>query len=100
MPKIAIYKFLTFFIFAYDALNEPPHLHIVKEKGSRQKSAKIWLESFRVVNMGSLTENDLNQALRIIKNNQQILIDTFNKVKEGKKITTIKFKQYEYLIKK
>jgi hypothetical protein len=30
MPKIAIYKFLTFFIVAYDALKEPPHLHVVK----------------------------------------------------------------------
>ncbi len=92
MPKIAIYKFLTFFIFSYDALKEPPHLHIVKEKGNRQKSAKIWLESLRIVDKGSLTISDLNQALRIIKNNQQILIDTFNKVKEGKKVTTIKFK--------
>lgn len=48
MPKIAVYKFLTFFIFAYDVLNEPPHLHIVKEKGTRQRSAKIWLETFKV----------------------------------------------------
>ena len=92
MPKIAVYKFLTFFIFSYDALNEPPHLHIVKEKGNRQKSAKIWLESLQVANKGSLTVNDLNIALRVIKNNQKILIDTFGKVKEGKKITTIKFK--------
>ncbi len=42
MPKIAIYKFLTFFIVAFDAQKEPPHLHVVKEKGNRQRSAKIW----------------------------------------------------------
>ena len=47
MPKIAIYKFLTFFIFAYDALNEPPRMHIAKEKGKRQRSAKIWLNTFQ-----------------------------------------------------
>ena len=41
MPKIAVYKFLTFYIFAYDAQNEPPHLHIAKEKGNRQRFAKI-----------------------------------------------------------
>jgi hypothetical protein len=41
MPKIAIYKFLTFFIFAFDAIIEPPHLHIAKDKGNRQRSAKI-----------------------------------------------------------
>jgi hypothetical protein len=43
IPKIVIYKFLTFFIYCFDVLKEPPHLHIVKEKGMKQKSAKIWL---------------------------------------------------------
>ena len=92
MPKIAIYKFLTFFIFAYDALNEPPHLHIVKEKGNRQRSAKIWLDTFKVAKRGTLNEKELNQAISLIKKNQIILIDSFNKVKNGQKITTIKLK--------
>ena len=89
MPKLAIYKFFTFYIFAFDAMNEPPHLHIAKEKGNRQRSAKIWLKSLEVADRGSLTEKDLNTALKLIKSNQQILIENFNKVKEGKKITTI-----------
>jgi hypothetical protein len=92
VPKIAIYKFLTFFIFAFDALNEPPHLHIVKEKGKRQRSAKIWLETFKVAETGTLNEKELNQAIKLIKNNQIILLDAFNKVKNGQKITTIKLK--------
>jgi hypothetical protein len=92
MPKIAIYKFLTFFIFAFDALNEPPHLYIAKEKGNRQRSAKIWLETFKVADKGSLSETDLKQAIKVIKENQIALIDSFNKVKTGKKITTIKIK--------
>ncbi len=92
MPKIAIYKFLTFFIFAFDALNEPPHLHIAKEKGNRQRSAKIWLETFKVADKGSLSETDIKQALKVIKENQALLIESFNNVKAGKKITTIKIK--------
>ncbi|MBI4645522.1 MAG: DUF4160 domain-containing protein [Bacteroidia bacterium] len=92
MPKIAIHKFLTFYIFAYDALNEPPHLHIAKEKGSRQQSAKIWLNTFEIEERGSLSEKEINQALKLIKSNQQILIEAFNKVKEGIKVTTIKLK--------
>ncbi|MCX6162026.1 MAG: DUF4160 domain-containing protein [Ignavibacteriae bacterium] len=92
MPKIAIYKFLTFFIFAYDAQNEPPHLHIAKEKGNRQRSAKIWLKTLRVADRGSLTKRDLNLSLKIIKNNQKLLIDAFDKVKAGKRVKTIKFK--------
>jgi hypothetical protein len=91
MPKIAVYKFLTFFIFAYDALNEPPHLHIAKEKGKRQRSAKIWLTTLEVADKGSLSESDLNLAIKIIRSNQQILIDSFYNVKTGKKVTTIKF---------
>ena len=67
MPKIAIYKFLTFFIFAFDAINEPPHLHIAKEKGNRQRSAKIWLDTLKVTEKGSLTETDLKQAIKVIK---------------------------------
>jgi len=48
MPKIAIYKFLTFYIFSYDALNEPRHLPIAEEKGNRQQSTKIWLEHLKL----------------------------------------------------
>ena len=81
MPKIAIYKFLTFFIFAYDALNEPPNLHIVKEKGNRQRSAKIWLDTLEVAETGTLNEKELNQAISLIVKNQLILIEAFNKVK-------------------
>lgn len=90
MPKIAIYRFLTFFIFAYDALNEPPHLHVVKEKGNRQRSAKIWLETYKVAEKGTLNQKELNQAISLIKKNQIVLIDAFNKVKNGQKISTIK----------
>jgi hypothetical protein len=89
MPKIAIYKYLTFYILAYDVLNEPPHLHVVKEKGNRQRSAKIWLETLMIANSGTLTEKELNKAVSLIKDNQKELIASFNQVKEGKKPKTI-----------
>ena len=89
MPRIAVYKFLTFFIFAFDALNEPPHLHIVKEKGNRQRSAKIWINTLEVANKGTLTEKELNTAIKLITKHKAELIKSFNKVKQGKKISTI-----------
>jgi len=92
MPKIAVFKFLTFFIYAYDALNEPPHLHIVKEKGNRQRSAKVWLESFKVAQRGTLSEKEVNEAIRLMKKYQSELIDSFEKAKKGDKIKTIKLK--------
>ena len=67
-------------------------MHIAKEKGNRQRSAKIWLTTLEVADRGSLIVSDLNQALDLIKNNQKILIDSFNKVKEGKRVKTIKYK--------
>ena len=45
MPKIAFYKYFTFFIYMYDLLNEPLHLHVAKEKGNRTYAAKIWIET-------------------------------------------------------
>jgi len=92
MPKIAVYKFLTFFIYAFDALNEPPHLHIVKEKGNRQRSAKIWLDTFEVTESGTLNEKELNLAIGLIKKNQALLNESFKKVKNSEKITTLKLK--------
>ncbi|GMU86966.1 MAG: hypothetical protein AMXMBFR48_22070 [Ignavibacteriales bacterium] len=89
MPKIAIYKFLTFFIFAFDALREPPHLHIVKEKGNRQRSAKIWLDSFLVADKGSLSDREIALAIRLMKKHQKVLLESFNSAKKGKKIKTI-----------
>ena len=67
-------------------------MHIAKEKGKRQRSAKIWLNTFQVAEKGSLSDSDLNQALKIIQNNQELLITAFHKVKEGEKVKTIKFK--------
>jgi hypothetical protein len=90
MPRIAVFKFLTFYIFSFDALNEPPHLHIVKEKGTRQRSAKIWLNTMKVADRGTLSDSEINQAIRLMKKHQESLIESFNKVKAGKKIKTLK----------
>ena len=92
MPKIAVYKFLTFFIYSFDVFREPPHLHIVKEKGMRQKSAKIWLRTLEIAEKGTLTDTDIKLALKIIKLHQYDLLESFENHKQGKKVTTIKFK--------
>ena len=52
----------------------------------------FWLETFKVAEKGTLNEKELKQAISLIKKNQIILIDSFNKVKNGQKITTIKLK--------
>ena len=55
---------------------------LLKKRGV---SSDIWLNTLEIKERGSLSEKEINQALKLIKNNRQILIDAFNKVKEGKK---------------
>ena len=92
MPKIAIYKLLTFLINSFDVLKQPPHLYIVKEKGMRQKSAKIWLRTLEIAEKGTLTDTDIKLALKIIKLHQVELLESFENYKQGKEVKTIKFK--------
>jgi hypothetical protein len=67
------------------------HIYILlKKKEIDNVLQKIWLETFKVAEKGTLNEKELNQAISLIKKNQTILIDSFNKVKNGKKITTLK----------
>ena len=49
-------------------------------------------EIIRIEELLELNEKELNLAISLIRMNQVILIDAFNKIKKGQKITTIKLK--------
>ena len=71
MPKIAIYKYLIFFIVSYD-LRERFHLHVVNTKGRKSRAAKIWLDPLKVFDIGDLKKAELNLAIKLIdKNNKE-----------------------------
>ena len=89
MPKIAFYKYLTFFIVSFDTLKEPPHLHIAKEKGKRTYSAKIWLKTLEFSDKGSLTNEELNLVKKLTKKHQEELLALFEKAKKGQKFETL-----------
>ena len=89
MPKIAFYKYLTFFIVSFDTLKEPPHLHIAKEKGKRTYSAKIWLKTLEFSDKGSLTNEELNLVKKLTKKHQEELLVLFEKAKKGQKFETL-----------
>lgn len=91
MPKLAVYKFLTFFIYSSDLLNEPHHVHIVKDKGRRNHSAKVWLKDFEVVRNGTLTKTELKIAIRVLKKNRTKLLESILLIENGSKVKTIKF---------
>lgn len=65
MPKILIYKFLTFYFYAGD-INERGHVHIVNSK-SNTREAKIWFEgTISIFEKGNFTQTELNQALKLL----------------------------------
>ena len=64
MPKIALYKYLSFFIVSYD-LRERLHLHIIKTKGRKSRVAKIWLDPVEVFDEGDLTQTEINLAIKL-----------------------------------
>jgi hypothetical protein len=90
MPKIAFYKYLTFFIVSFDTLKEPPHLHIAKEKGRRTYSAKIWLKTLEFSDKGSLTGEEMNLVKKLVTKHQSELLKLFEKAKRGEKFETLK----------
>jgi hypothetical protein len=92
MPKIAIFNAFTFYIYIYDVLNEPAHLHITKNKKGYNNSAKIWIESLKFAESGDFSEKELNLLQKLVESNQQKLLNAFEKVKRGEKIKTIQLK--------
>lgn len=70
-------------------MNEPPHLHETKNKKGYQSSPKIWLESLVFAETGSLTNKELNTIAKIVKNNQQVLLNTISSIKRGEDVEVI-----------
>jgi hypothetical protein len=94
MPKILVYKYLTFFFYAGDLINEPGHVHVVNNK-SFLADAKIWFEKNKIeggvgiAESGNLSDAELRIAVRIVKANKNYLITQWDKFKSGQK-TSIK----------
>ncbi len=70
MPKLAVFRALVFYLFAYD-LSERWHVHISNTKSRRGKSAKIWLDTLEVFEQGDLTDKEINVALKLLRKNKE-----------------------------
>ena len=91
MPKIAIFKSLIFFLYAYD-LSERLHLHISNSKNSRSKSAKIWLDTLEIFEGGSLSKKELKICQELIKTNKANILEQIKRFAEGEKVEILHFK--------
>ena len=77
-PKILVHGALLFWFHSYDALNENRgSVHVGKGSQDDVNDAKIWLEpEIEIARPGrSLKQQELNQALKIIKQNLDYLLE-------------------------
>jgi hypothetical protein len=88
MPKIAVYKNLVFFLYAYD-LAERAHLHISNSKRGRNRSAKIWLDTLEIFERGSVSDKELRQCQSVIADNRQIIAEQIRNFAEGKTVVLL-----------
>lgn len=91
MPKLLILKKYIFLIFSADLSEKRKHIHIEARKGRFRKSAKFWLEpDLELVDSGDFNKKELNELMKIIKENEFIIVNQIDKFLSGKKIKTIK----------
>ena len=84
MPKIAIYKYLVFYIVSYD-LGERLHLHISNTKSRKGRDGKIWLDTFEVFEKGDLSNKEIALCQELIKNNYEKIVSAIRKFAKGVK---------------
>lgn len=89
MPNLLFYKYFILFIVSYDALNEPPHVHISVTKSQRATKVKLWLEELKFQTTGNLSTKEQNEILKVVAKYQKELIRNFNKARNGRKVKPI-----------
>lgn len=72
MPTILREAGFRLFFYSNEG-NEPPHIHVEKADAS----AKIWLQPIELENNYGFTSREMNQILRIVANNQNVLIQSW-----------------------
>ncbi len=73
MPTALRVGSYRFFFRARDG-DEPAHVHIEREA----HVAKVWLDPVAVQNSGGFRRDELNRILRIVEENQERLLESWN----------------------
>jgi hypothetical protein len=73
MPTIFRSSGYRFFFYAGDG-NEPPHIHVVRERNS----AKFWLDSVWLAKSRGFSRNEIGQIQRLVEENQELLLRSWN----------------------
>ena len=73
MPTVLRIGAFRFFFYANDR-NEPYHVHVEREN----MIAKFWLDPVRLETSGGFNRKELNRIQKIVEENQQKLIESWN----------------------
>jgi hypothetical protein len=73
MPTVLRHGPYRFFFYAGDG-GEPPHIHVERDKNT----AKFWLDPVRLQNSGGFGRTELNHIQRLIEDNGEDLLRSWN----------------------
>ena len=72
-----------FFIWMQDLNESRSHVHVIKNTGRHFNAAKIWIEpDIDVARKGSFSEKEINEILKIVKENKILLLSKIDKIKK------------------
>ncbi len=77
MPVVLRVNGYKFYFYEADIANEPPHVHVTKDGNE----AKFWLSPMKVEREGRFRKSDLRDIERIIKDNLDFLLTSWEKEK-------------------
>lgn len=69
MPSVLRIRGYHFFFYSSDR-TEPPHIHVEKNKST----SKIWLNPVRLGESHGFSSSEINEIIRIVEENQEILL--------------------------
>jgi len=78
VPTIRIIGAYRFFFYSNEG-EEPPHIHVMREKSS----AKFWLRPVRLVNASGFKGAELRNLEKIVTKNQTLFLEAWDAYFQG-----------------
>ena len=73
MPTILTIQAYRFYFYSHEP-NEPPHIHIDKDRAS----AKFWLEKVSIAGNIDFTKKELNEIHKLVVKHQKLFLDRWH----------------------
>ena len=73
MPTVLRIGPFRFFFYSGDG-GEPPHIHVERD----DQIAKFWLDPIRLARSGGLSDRDIGEAERLVREHQITLAEAWN----------------------